>query len=77
MTTELTGGEPGLVGYWRFNEGVGQRGARRHAERAPSGDAVQRRRRGRPGGPMGERRARHDAAGDRQHRGSNLTVDRA
>lgn len=23
ITTELTGTEPGLVGYWRFNEGVG------------------------------------------------------
>ena len=23
MTTELSGVEPGLVGYWRFNEGVG------------------------------------------------------
>jgi hypothetical protein len=26
MTTELTGGEAGLVGYWRFNEGSGTAG---------------------------------------------------
>ena len=24
MASELTGSEPGLVGYWRFNEGSGE-----------------------------------------------------
>ena len=72
MTTELTGSEPGLVGYWRFNEGAGTV-APGSASGALADDPVQR-------SAVDGRRAHGlgaagcDAARHQQHVGSNLTA---
>ena len=73
MTTELAGSEPGLVGYWRLNEGAGSTAptARRTGASATlfNGAAWL------PGGPMGAAEPDTTPPVISSIAASNLTVD--